>query len=93
MTSLPATTSNLSPHGQEEMTTDDWGDGLKPNCYGGEVKFTVTLKVDMDLTDFPFDVQVSRLSPPPSRHSSPVRRPPPLTDHFPEVLSTVRPHV
>ena len=42
---------------QEEMTTDDWGEGLLPNVYGGEVKFTATIKVDMDLSDFPFDVQ------------------------------------
>lgn len=46
---------------QEEMTTDDWGEGLLPNVYGGEVKFTVTMKVDMDLADFPFDVQTIAL--------------------------------
>ena len=46
---------------QEEMTSDDWGDGLPSDVYGGEVLFTSTLKVDMDLGDFPFDVQTIAL--------------------------------
>jgi len=41
----------------EEMTTDDWGEGILPDVYGGEVKYTVTQKVAMDLSSFPFDVQ------------------------------------
>ena len=42
---------------KEEMTSDDWGKELLPGVVGGEVKFTTTMKVQMQLGDFPFDVQ------------------------------------
>jgi hypothetical protein len=42
---------------KEDMTTDDWGDEMLPDVYGGEVKMTATVKVDFDLTAFPFDIQ------------------------------------
>lgn len=40
-----------------DFSTDDWGDELLPDVYGGEMKCTATLKLDMELGDFPFDVQ------------------------------------
>ena len=44
-------------HIQADFSTDDWGEELLPDVYGGEMKCTATLKLDMELSDFPFDVQ------------------------------------